>query len=117
MDFWTWVTTTTDINAILNTLGLGALAFLFARDLILTKNQHVRRTADLQEHHARELAEKDRRIDTLDESRREWKEAAAAERLRADEVTATMGTVAASLDGVEHVISALDQSLREANRG
>ncbi len=116
MAFWDWVLGI-DPNSVINTLGLGALAFLFARDLILTKGQHLRRVADLVAHHEREMAEKDSRLATVDESRKEWKAAAQAERERADAATATMATVAQSLDGVKYVITALDQSLREAHRG
>ncbi len=116
MEVWEWVSNV-DPNSVLNTLGLGALAFLFARDLILTKGQHLRRIADLVEHHQRELAEKDARLAVVDESRREWKAAAAAQSERADKATSTMAEVADSLDGVHYVLKELVESLKEARRG
>lgn len=108
---WEWITTTTSVDNMLTTLGLGGLAILFATDRILTKGQHTRRTADLEAHHQRELAEKDSRLAAVDESRREWKQAALTERERADKATEGMATVAGSLARVEHVLESLDRAL------
>lgn len=46
--FWGWVGSSIPAGALLNGLGLGVLAVLFARDLILTRGQHSRRVADLE---------------------------------------------------------------------
>lgn len=113
MDPWTWITTNLNLNAALNTLGLGVLAFLFARDLIITKGQHLRRVQDLIEHHAREIAAAKERLELVDESRKEWKAAAQAERERADAITATMGAVAESIDGFKYVLESLDTVVKE----
>lgn len=47
-DVWQWFYTNVSVQGLLNTAGLGLLAVLFARDLILTKAQHERRVADIQ---------------------------------------------------------------------
>lgn len=44
------------VSGVGNVGGLGALAFLFARDLILTRGQHDRRMADAQRAHEAEVA-------------------------------------------------------------
>lgn len=73
-DFWQWFYTNVSLDGVFNTLGLGILAVLFARDLILTKAQHERRVADIvkgydqriadmEKAHAAELAGKDARLD------------------------------------------------------
>ena len=108
---WEWFTGTATVDSLLTTLGLGVLAVLFATDRVITKGQHERRTADLVAHHARELAEKDSRLAAVDESRREWKAAAEAERVRAEQATASLGNVADSLERVEHVLGSLDRAL------
>lgn len=111
MDVWEWVTSTATVDSILTTLGLSALAFLFARDLILTKAQHLRRVSDLMEHHARELAEKDLRIADIRESRDGYKEAARVERERADKATDSVGEMADSVQSMLHVFQSLDRAL------
>lgn len=122
MNIWEWITTTASVDSLLTTFGLGALAFLFARDLILTKGQHLRRVhdivaahelriTDLLAHHVRELAEKDSRLTDLGDSRDGWKEAARLERERADKATAAVGDMADSLHGIQHVIEALNSAL------
>lgn len=122
MNAWEWFTTTASVDSLLTTLGLGTLALLFARDLILTKGQHLRRvqdivaaheqrTADLVAYHARALAEKDLRLADVIESRDGWKEAARLERERADRVTAAVGEMAESLTGIQHVLESLNRAL------
>ena len=122
MNAWEWFTTTASVDSLLTTLGLGTLALLFARDLILTKGQHLRRVqdlvaahelriADLLAHHARELVEKENRIADISESRDGWKEAARLERERADKATAAVGDMADSLTGIQHVLESLNRAL------
>lgn len=87
MSLWDWITTSTSVDSVLTTLGLGALAVLFATNRILTRGQHLDRIADLKEHHARELAAAADRLEATDESRKEWRSAAHDERARADAAT------------------------------
>lgn len=97
-DFWQWFYSNVSVQGLLNTAGLGLLALLFARDLILTKAQHERRVADMvkafdarvadmEKAHASELkakddrfadmqAEKAERYSEMKESRDEYREAA-----------------------------------------
>lgn len=127
MDLWEWITTTTSFDNVITALGLGVLAFLFARDLILTRGAHLRRVADLttnhekllaekDANHARELAEKDSRLATVDESRREWKEATRLATEQRDKATASLGEMAGAHAGILHVLESLDQAVKEANR-
>lgn len=111
MTVWEWLTTTTSVDALLQGAGLLTLAFLFARDLILTRGAHLRRVADLVDHHTRELAEKDARIAEIRESRQEWKDAAQLQSTRADAATSTVSAMAESLGRVEHVLESLDRAL------
>jgi len=111
MNLWDWITSTTSVDSILTTFGLGALAFLFARDLIITKGQHIRRVEDLIKHHEREMAEKEARIGEMRESRDGWKEAARIERERADRVVAALGEIAETEEHVLHVLQSLDRAL------
>lgn len=122
MSPWEWITSTTSVDDLMTTLGIGMLAFLFARDLILTRGQHLRRVqdivaahdlriADLLAHQAREIAEKDGRIADMGESRDGWKEAARIERERADKATAAIGEIASTLSDIMHVLSSLDRAL------
>lgn len=75
-DVWQWFYTNVSVQGLLNTAGLGLLAVLFARDLILTKAQHERRIADIQKandlriadlekSHAAELRAKDERYEDM----------------------------------------------------
>lgn len=133
MSPWEWITTTTSVETLFTTLGLGSLAILFATDRILTKGQHLRqiqalvkaqdervadmveaheqRIADLSAHHTRELVEKDSRIADVIESRDGWKEAARLERERADKVTAAFTDVAGAVTDIQHVLESLDRAL------
>lgn len=111
MNVWEWFSETASVDSILTTFGLGALAFLFARDLILTKAQHLRRVQDLIEHHTRELAEKDDRIAESRVSENYWREAARVERERADKALAVVGEVLPIMLDVKHVLESLDSAL------
>lgn len=104
MNPWDWITSTTTVDSIVSTLGLGALAILFATNRILTRGQHIDRIADLKEHHTREMEE-------VRTSRDGWKAVALAERGRADTATSTLGTMAETLADVEHVLVSLDRAL------
>lgn len=119
MTVWEWITSTMGAGDLLTTLGIGALAVLFATDRIMTKGQHERRTADLTKHHGRELAEKDARLAEVRESRDGWKAVALEERKLRD--AATVGVAAsatAALVDVKHVLESLDETLdgREGSR-
>lgn len=114
MNPWEWLTTTSSVDSVLTTLGLGALAFLFARDLILTKGQHLRRVQDLVAHHERELSEKDERIADVREASKSWEEAARIERERADKGWESLGEIALTLSRILHVLESLDLALPSA---
>lgn len=98
MTLWEWVTTTVSIDSILSTLGLGALAVLFATNRIWTIGQVNARIADLKEHHGRELAqiqlsheaviaEKDDRYAEMKESRDYYRGARLEEKGRVERLT------------------------------
>lgn len=59
-DFWQWFYTNVSVPGVLNVGGLGLLAVLFARDLILTKAQHERRVADITKAHDLRVADMER---------------------------------------------------------
>lgn len=118
MSPWEWLTTTTSVESMLSTLGLGALAVLFATNRIITKGQHESRVADLKEHHARELAAADKRLEATDESRREWRAAAGSERERADTATATANELGSELGGLAvRLLSSIDETVNETVQG
>lgn len=117
MTIWEWITSSTSIDSLLTTLGVGTLALLFARDLIITKGQHMRRVQDLVAHHEREQLEKDARAADLRESRDGWKEAARIERERADKATASVGDMADVMGDILHVLQSLDRALPHPERG
>lgn len=116
MTLWEWITTTTSGDSLFTTLGLGVLSVLFATNRILTIGQHRARTLDLQEHHARELKEKDSRLADARDSRDGWKEAARVERERADKATDSVGEMAAAIADVLHVLQALERALPQPAR-
>lgn len=111
MNPWEWITSTSSVDSLLTTMGIGVLALLFARDLILTKAQHLRRVEDLTKHHERELAEKDSRLADLREARDIAQEAARVERARADKAVASVTEIAGTLTQVFHVLESLDRAL------
>jgi|SRR5690606_516879 len=122
MNAWEWFTESASVNQVVNVLGLGALAILFARDLIITKGQHLRRVqdihdayekriADLLAHHSREIAEKDARLQDSRESRDGYKEATRVERERADKATASLAEVAGALRDNNHILQALNRAI------
>lgn len=93
-----WVTLGTSIGPLVNALGIGALAVLFATDRILTIGQHKRRVTDileaqkltlieLKEHYDELAGEKDRAYGELKESRNYYRDARLEEKARADKVT------------------------------
>lgn len=59
-DVGSWFAASVPAGALINGFGIGALAFLFARDIILTRGQHLRRVADIQTAQDKADAEKDR---------------------------------------------------------
>lgn len=111
MNVWEWFTTTVPAGGAATGLGVGAFVVAILTDRLMTKGQHLRRVADLIEHHKRELAEKDSRLAAVDESRREWKQVALTERERADVATQGLSTTAGALVRVEHVLGSLDRAI------
>lgn len=114
MTIWEWFTATASVDTLLTTLGLGAIAILFATDRIITKGQHLRRVQDLIAHHERELAEKDKRIADAHEAGKSWEEAARIERERADKGWESLGEIAQTMTRVLHVLESLDRALPSA---
>lgn len=127
MTVWEWITTTTSPDGWINTLGVATLAILFATNRILTRGQHADRVADLiagyekllaekDANHARELAAAAEHTERVDESRIEWKEAERISRDRAETATASVATMASSLDGIRHVLDALHEVAKETKQ-
>lgn len=114
MDWGVWFAETVNVNAIINGLGLGALAFLFATDRILTKGQHERRVADLERAHQKRIEDKDAAhasiVSDLRDARDHFREGRDIERDRAEAAT----TVAAELAREN---AAIAQQLVAAIRG
>lgn len=111
MDVWTWISTTTSVDSILTTLGLGALAFLFARDLILTRGAHLRRVQDLVAFHERMQEEKDARIVDYKETISNLQEVVQVETDRANKATEAVGAVVEILREMRHILESLDKAL------
>lgn len=113
---WEWVTATS-FDTLLTALGGLTLAALFATNRILTRGQHLDRVADLKEHHARELDEKEARIAEVKESRDGWKAVALTERERANAAASSVEDVGDSLVRIEHVLESIDSALPEPPEG
>lgn len=114
MDVWQQLLASVDVNSMLNTLGLGALAVLFATNRILTRGQHESRVADLKEHHARERAADAARLEAVDESRREWKATAGTERAAREAATATANELGSELGGLAvRLLSSIDETVKQ----
>lgn len=117
MDVWTWVANTLPAGAVLSGVGVGAFVTAILTDRLMTRGQHLRRTADLEKHHARELAEKEARIAELRESKDGWKEVALTERARADAATDVGEEVGEALERIGHVLGSLNVALPEPPKG
>ncbi len=112
-DWLGYLTATLPAGGVVNALGLGALAVLFATNRILTVGQHNSRVADIvkahvesraelvrnnaeaiaqqERYHAAIIAEKDRAFAVVEKSRDGYKEATEVERGRADRATDALG--------------------------
>lgn len=128
MNFWEWFTSTASVDQVVQVLGLGTLAFLFARDLILTKAQHLRRVQDLIDahnlrvkdllaHHERERVEWQARLDEVRQSRDGWKEAEHVQRERANAATATVAEMSSVQVSTLHVLQSLNSALPSPSGG
>jgi len=128
MNPWEWVTSTSSVDSLLTTLGLGVLALLFARDLIITKAQHLRRVqdivaaheqrvADLVSFHASVLQDRDDRIAEIREARDAWKEAENVARGLADKAVDGLTEVNSTLVRILHVLESLDLALPNPSGG
>lgn len=116
MDVWSWLSTI-PAGGVLSGVGVGAFVTAILTDRLFTRGQHLRRVADLNEHHARELAEKDARIADIRESRDGYKEAARIERERADKATDSVGEMSEAVESVLHVLQSLDRALPSPREG
>ena len=117
MDLWTWITTTIPAGAVVSGVGVGAFVTAILTDRLMTRGQHLRRVADLEKHHTRELGEKDARIVELRESKDGWRTVALAERSRADEATDIGEDVGVALEQIGHVLASLNVALPDPPKG
>lgn len=113
MDLWEWFTTTAPAGAIINALGLGALAALFASDRVITRGQHARRISDLEDAHRLLKAEWDVRYAEMKESRDFYRNARNEERDRADRATSQLVEVSKLAELTVHAIESLGEATRE----
>lgn len=130
-DVWAYLSATIPAGALINGLGLGAMAILFATDRILTKGQHLRRVADLvsayakaetamllahaneltarDRYHSAILAEKEKALGLVVESRDGYKIATEKERDRADRATTALGEFKELGELATHLLRSLDE--------
>lgn len=124
MNIWEWITTTTSVDSIVSTLGLGALAVLFATNRIWTIGQVNARIADLKEHQERELlqkdaaydsmvAEKDARYAEMKESRDYYRGARLEERGRVERLTDQLFESNETARAAVHALTALGEVAAE----
>jgi G:T/U-mismatch repair DNA glycosylase len=131
-DVWDYFSQTVPAGALINGLGLGALAILFATDRILTKGQHLRRIGDLvtayakaeeaastahtaelearDRYHSAILVEKDKALAIVTESRDGYKAATKLERERADTATKALGEFSELGRLATHLLRSLDEA-------
>lgn len=125
MDLWTWITTTTSLNDLFATLGLGSLAALFAMDLILTKRQHERRMADVKDfyekrimditaHHQEVAARQDEHYGELKEAHEILQEAYKEEQDRADKALSSAAESVEVVKTTNKFLQAFDETAKEA---
>lgn len=133
MDFWEWVTASIPAGAVVNGLGLGALAILFASDRIQTRGQgtralakadkahddlttalkdsHKAAIAELVKHHTELIAEKERIFLEMRDSRNYYREARLEERARAEQVTDKLAeTVDEYAKLTNHILSSVTET-------
>lgn len=124
MNIWEWITTTTSVDSIVSTLGLGALAMLFATNRIWTIGQVNARIADLKEHQGRELAqaklsydamvaEKDARYAEMRESRDYYRGARLEEKGRVERLTDQLFESNETARAAVHALTALSEVAAE----
>lgn len=134
-DFWSWFYTNVSLDGVFNTLGLGILAVLFARDMILTKAQHERRVADIQKANDLRVADMEKaheaeiagwrarledvrtsdgeRYSEMRESRDTYREAAEVSQTRNNELTDALVDANKGMAVSVKVLEALDTVVRE----
>lgn len=97
------------------TLGLGALAVLFATDRILTRGQHERRVADLVAGFEKLLAVAAERLTDMTASRDYYREAKKLEAARADKLASQLADLAVEASKTAGgMMTALEEAAREA---
>lgn len=125
MDIWSWLSASLPAGAVVNGLGVGALAVLFASDRVLTKGQHLRRVADittanslaiaeLGKHYEELAASKDEAYRELKESRDYYRDARIEERNRADKVTDQLAEVAELARLTTHLLTSFDEAAKDS---
>lgn len=132
MSPWDWFTATAPAGAIIQTLGLGVLAVLFATDRVITKGGHERRVADINaahekivaaaetthaaaiaelvKHHEELVKVKDGAYAELKESRDYYRAARIEERDRADKVTDQLAEVAELARLTTHLLASFNEA-------
>lgn len=132
---WQYLSASVPAGAVLNGLGLGTLALLFARDLILTRGQHLRRSeeqkaahadivrimgdthrasiAELVTHHTALDAVKDERYAEMRDRMAYYRDARLEEKARADKVTDQLVEFAELAKLNTHVLKSIDEAARD----
>tara|TARA_B100000700_G_scaffold110520_3_gene124533 strand:- start:2792 stop:3208 length:417 start_codon:yes stop_codon:yes gene_type:complete len=124
-NLWAWFTGTATVDGLLQVAGVGILAWAILTDRLMTRGQHLRRVADLVEHHAREIAQKDAaaeierraaadRFADKDEAYRLQVEAAREDRQRADRITEQYDGLAEVMATNVHALESIEEAAREA---
>jgi hypothetical protein len=123
-----WFVSTVSVDSMLNTLGLGVLALLFATDRIMTKGQHTRRVADIVtgfeerfadsgKAHEGLLAEIRDRYAEMRDSRDYWRDAYNEEKSRGDSATQALVETTDIAKVAAHALSSLNEATKEAHGG
>lgn len=137
MDFLTWLGGV-EPSAVINALGLGSLAVLFATDRIKTRGQanrelaqrdqahaalvaalkdaHAQIVAALVANHADALAQRDERNNELKTSLGKMEEARNVERDRADSATAMLGRAVDAVEVSNHLLESLGEAADKEGR-
>lgn len=134
---WDWFATTAPAGAVIQALGLGALAILFATDRIITKGGHTRRVADittahdaivaalttshaaavaeLAKHHAELIGAKDAAYAEMQTSRDYYRQARLTEQDRADKATDQLAETAELAKLTVKLLASFDEAARDAS--
>lgn len=121
-DLWQWFVANVSVQGGLNIAGLTLLVILFARDLVLTKGQHLRRVEDLVKSHTALLAaseqryndmvaQKDEEYARMQESRNYYRDAYNAHEVRKQKLTDVVIEQSEALQVAARAFGALEQAV------